>query len=264
MVSQGGTVRVLVSGTSTGLGAALRRGFDATAVARRTLDEDFPRLAGAGFDLIVHSAADARKELPATDLAAYRYSNLTLTERLLEIPHRLFVFISSQAVYPTDGRAWAEQDPLTITADVSLYGVFKLLAEDEVRRRATRSLILRCSSLVGRDGRANNIMRILRREPGRLFLGAACPYNLIAYEQIEAFIREALASGIDGTFNVGAVDWATLGEIARHLGAQVEFGEHLYTAPRADLTRIHNATRVFSLTTLDVAERVAAEWVALR
>jgi dTDP-4-dehydrorhamnose reductase len=253
-------LRVLVSGTSSGLGRALQRAFDAEPVVRSRLEDDLPRFRRDGFDLVVHCAADARKDFPVADLPACADSNLTLTGRLLEVPHRLFVHVSSQAVYPDDGGPWREDDDAQQTvAALSIYGVFKRLAEDAVRRRASRALILRCAALVGPEGRTNNIMRILRREPGRLFLSGACPYSLIAYSQIEALVREFLAAGVEGTFNVGAADERTLAEIAAHLRAPVTFGEHLYTAPRADQSKLRAATRLFDLPTLEVAALVARQ-----
>ena len=256
-------MRVLVTGTSSGLGKALRRAFDAEALDRRALEVDLPRLVRSTFDVIVHCATDARKELPAHELPAYRDSNLTLTERLLDVPHQRFVYVSSQAVYPSDGRPWSEDDALQLNSEITLYGVFKLLAEDVVRRRARCPLVLRPSSLVGAEGRANNIMRILRREPGCLFLSGACPYNLVTYSQVEHFIRESFEKGRSGTFNIGSTDWSTLQEIAGHLGVEVEFGEHVYSAPRADLSKVHATTDIFNATTLEVADRVARELAVL-
>jgi nucleoside-diphosphate-sugar epimerase len=251
--------RVLVTGTSSGLGRALCRAMGAGAFDRASLDAEVERWARADLDLIVHCAADARRELPAGDLPAYLASNLTLTERLLGIPHRFFVYVSSQAVYPADGRAWAEHDPIPAGGALSIYGVFKLLAEAAVRARATRALILRCASLVGPEGRPNNIMRILRREPGRVFLSGACPYSLIAYSQVDRFIRECDEAGRSGVYNLGARDARTLAEIAGHLGAAIEFGDHLYVAPRADLSKLHRETAIFDRTTLEVADLVAGE-----
>jgi nucleoside-diphosphate-sugar epimerase len=263
--SDAGTrLRVLVSGTSSGLGQALRRAFEAEPVVRATFDVDFPRFAQATYDLVVHCAADARKTFPAAELPAYRWSNVTLTERLLDVPHRLFVYISSQAVYPAGGRAWREDDDLQVSEALSIYGVFKLLAEAAVRARASRALVLRMSALVGPEGRPNNIMRILRREPGRLFLSGACPYNLVAYSQVARFIAESSATGRTGIYNIGARDDRTLDAIARHVGANVTFGDHLYTAPTADLAKLQASTRVFDLTTLEVADLVAREIDAAR
>lgn len=252
-------MRVLVTGASSGLGKALRRAFDAEALSRSALDNELRRLAASGVDLVVHCAADARKEFPAGELPAYRDSNLTLTERLLGVPHRLFVYVSSQAVYPEDDRAWREDDRLEVSPALSIYGVFKLLAEGAVRTGARRALILRCASLVGPEGRSNNIMRVLRREGGRLFLAGASRYNLIAYSQVGQFIRESFEQDRVGTFNIGAASEATLAEIAAHLCADVEFGDHVYRAPLADLSKVQRATDIFTLTTLEVAGLVARQ-----
>jgi nucleoside-diphosphate-sugar epimerase len=251
--------RILVTGTSSGLGRALHTAFRGEAFSRRRVDDELRRLRTIEFDAVVHCAADARKEFPASELPAYYDSNLTLTERLLDIPHHLFVYVSSQAVYPSDGRTWREDELLTISGAISIYGVFKLLAEETVRARARRALVLRCSSLVGPEGRQNNIMRVLRREPGRLFLSGDCRYNLLAYSQVEDFILESMRERRDGIFNIGSSDDKTLAEIAGHVGSPAEFGEHRYIAPCADLTKVHEATDIFSLGAFEVADRVVQQ-----
>lgn len=252
-------MQVLVTGTSSGLGRALHRAFGASAFVRAEGSGEGARYDTVAWDLIVHCATDARKAVPAADLEAYHDSHVELTRRLLGLPHRQFVFVSSQAVYPGDGRAWREDDLLQADDRLSLYGIFKLLTERLVLSRATRPLILRTSSLVGPEGRPNNIMRILRREPGRVALSADCPYNLIAYSQVEAFVRESLARHRSGIFNLGATDERSLGEIAAHVGVDISFGDVRYTAPRADLSALHGTTRIFDHATLDVADLVARQ-----
>lgn len=252
-------MQVLVTGTSSGLGRALHRAFGASAFERAGGARELARCATVTWDLIVHCATDARKDVPAAELEAYHDSHVELTRRLLDLPHRHFVFVSSHAVYPTDERAWREDDPLRADDRLSLYGAFKLLTERVVVNRATRPLILRTSSLVGPEGRPNNIMRILRREPGGVVLSAECPYNLIAYTQIDAFVRESIERRRTGIFNLGAADTRTLGEIARHLGVDVTFGDVRYTAPRADLSAVHELSRLFDRTTLEVADLVARQ-----
>lgn len=255
-------LRVLVTGTSSGLGRALQRAFSAAAFRRSDVEAECRHAASESWDLIVHCAADARKELPAADIGAYHESNVTLTSRLLTIPHRLFVYVSSQAVYPADGHRWREEEPLVVSDRLSVYGVFKLLAEDVVKRGTSRALVLRTASLVGPEGRPNNIMRVLRRQAGQIFLSGDSPYNLVAYSQVEAFIRESFAHDRVGTFNLGAADERTLAELASYLDVDMSFGDVLYAAPQADFTALRRETNIFNLTTFDVVDLVAAQIAA--
>lgn len=250
-------ISALVTGTSSGLGASLLRTFSGTAFSRPHAEEELVRLRGQHFRLIVHCAVDARKELPAADLVAYVNSNLTLTERLLEIPHDCFVYVSSHAVYPVDGVAHREDEDLSVTPQISIYGVFKLISEQLVLRRSPWPLILRCSSLVGETGRPNNVMKLLRKQDGPLFLSGDCPCNLIDYEQVAEFLRLAEQSTISGIFNLGATDWRTLSEIAHHVGVSAKFGDYLYVPPTADLRKVNATCSIFGKSTLEMAEIVS-------
>jgi nucleoside-diphosphate-sugar epimerase len=180
-----------------------------------------------------------------------------LTERLLEIPHNCFVFVSSHAVYPADGIARAENDELHVSSALSLYGTCKLLGEQLVLSRSAWPVVLRCSSLVGETGRPNNIMRILRRQSGSVYLSGDSPYNLIAYEQVLELIQLIWAEKLKGVFNLGASDWKTLRQIADHLGVNIEFGNHLYVPPIADLRKVQEISPVFRKSTLEIARWVS-------
>jgi nucleoside-diphosphate-sugar epimerase len=250
-------ITALVSGSSSGLGKNLREVFHATAFRRGDNEEELARLKKRNFQMIIHCAMDARKEFSAVELPEYVSSNLTLTERLLEIPHDCFVYVSSHAVYPADGQAHSENEALTVSQQISIYGIFKLLSEQLALRRSPWPLILRCSSLVGEEGRPNNIMKILRKQGGPVFLSGNCPYNLIAYEQVAEFLRMAHQSRISGIFNLGSSDWRSLSDITSHLGVPVDFGKYLYAPPLADLRKVQDICPAFRKSTLAVASEVS-------
>lgn len=242
-------MRVLVSGSSSGLGLAMLRAFDGEAY-----DRTGARAPGeARYDWIIHCATDARKEVPATEMARYCDSHLGLTERLLDIPHQLFVMVSSQAVYPCDGRAWREDESWCVDERIPLYGALKLACEQRVQARSPRSLSLRCSSLLGPEARLNNVMKIIRGSDASLFLSAESRYNLIGYWQVEAFLREAAERGWAGVFNLGSTTWISLGELAAALGRQPRFGDYTYVPPVASLEKVQSHSAVFGKTALEIA-----------
>lgn len=252
-------LRALVTGTTSGLGASLRQWLDGTPFLRQDVDGEMNLHRKHHFDLIVHCATDARKECRAAELLPYARSHFTLTERLLEIPHSCFVFVSSHAVYPADGTPHTEDEELQVSSSLSLYGIFKLLGERLVLSRSAWPVILRCSSLVGETGRPNNIMRILRRQSGPVYLSGDSPYNLIAYEQVLEFIQLAWDRRLEGVFNLGASDWKPLYEIASHLGVNIEFGSHRYVPPMAELSKFQGVSPAFRKSTLEVARWVSAK-----
>lgn len=247
-------MRVLVSGTGSGLGRALLQRFGGEAYDRTQRRAPLH----PSYDWIIHCATDARKDVPSEELGAYCDAHLGLTERLLALPHELFVMVSSQAVYPCDGQAYSESDRWVVDAGIPLYGALKLACEQRVRARSPRSLILRCSSLLGREARLNNVMKVILGSPEPLFLAPESRYNLIGFSQVEAFLREAAEQRWEGIFNLGSTTWTTLGEIAAALGHRPHFGAFTYLPPVASLAKVQAHSRAFDRTALEVARLVAA------
>ena len=56
--------------------------------------------AAAPFDAIIHCAVNAAKYVSMRTAFGYMDDNFLLTQRLVDIPHRKFIFVSTLAVYP--------------------------------------------------------------------------------------------------------------------------------------------------------------------
>ena len=249
-------MRIGVTGTSSGLGAYLCTALGAEAIRR---PDALSGAVAGGLDVLVHCAFDARKTLAAESLEEMLTSNLTLVERLLEVAHRRFVYVSSVEVYPRDGRRHGEDEPRQVDEDTNVTGLFKLAAEQLVLRRARRPLVLRCTSIVGPTARPNNIMRVLRGEPVTLRLDGTSRYNLVSMRQVEQFLRAADAAAATGVYNLGASDEATLADIAAVTGARPTYGQVHYEVPGMDTRRVRALCPAFERTTREVARDVHLE-----
>jgi nucleoside-diphosphate-sugar epimerase len=252
-------LKYLVTGASSGLGRYLVEELPG-APFRREAPGEIERHKESKYDCIIHCATDARKSLNADELWNYHRSHISLTDQLTQIPHHLFVYISSAEIYPDPSRLNGESDRIELPETPYLYGLFKLLAEQVVRNRVQSFLILRCTSIVGRTSRQNNIVRILRGRSDRLSLRADSLYNLVGMSQIAGLIRKALAENITGIFNIGASQNAFLGDIAAHLGVHPEFGDHLYKVPLMNTRKIQEVSQEFRKNSLDVAREIADEF----
>ena len=248
--------KFLITGTSSGLGRYLAEKCEAISF-RRTDPLETARHKDTFYDCIVHCATDARNNITSDELPAYYQSHIELTEQLVQIPHRLFVFISSSAVYPDPFRLNAESDTIALPHDpplYGLYGLFKLLAEKIVSLKARSSLILRCVTIVGPTSRSTNMMRILRNEPVPLTLSPDSSFNIISMDQIKGFIELAVAQNITGIFNAGSTQNATLKEIAQAVGNRPTFGNFPYNVHQMNTDKIRRISKDFDKNTLEIAK----------
>ena len=131
----------LVTGASSGLGQFLARQLGATAGTRESLPEILS--GGRGFDRIIHCASVSRFDSSLSELTE---SNIELTDRLLNVSHKRFVFISTIDVYPDRPGNRFDEDfelPDDLNSYRSAYAWSKAMAEKLVLNRAQKPLVLR-------------------------------------------------------------------------------------------------------------------------
>jgi len=259
--------KFLITGTSSGLGRYLLEELGGTPFHRTDIEKEIKNHRQNYYDVIIHCAADARNFIPPDELCNYHQSNVELTKKLTEIPHGLFVFTSSCAVYPNPLRENSETDILPNLPETNpppqqiyyLYGLFKLLTEQIISRNTKKSMILRCVSVVGRTSRLNNITKVLRNDPSPLTLRADSSLNLVSMDQIKRFVELASAQNITGIFNTSATQNATLEEIAKAIGSQPTYGTFLYNVPRTNTSKIRSVSKDFDKNSTEIAAEVASE-----
>ncbi|BBO79756.1 hypothetical protein DSCO28_03220 [Desulfosarcina ovata subsp. sediminis] len=261
--------KYLITGTSSGLGKYLLEEIGGEAFIRNNHNALISNQ-NRHFFGIIHCATDARNFVLSNELINYYQSHIELTKNLLSIPHDHFIFISSVEVY-------AEQFLLNSESDVHrvpsypvrnetnlLYGVFKLLAEKIVQEKSNKALILRPTSIVGRTMRKNNIQKLLSNSQQPISLHPDSSYNLVSMQQIKDFIKLSMDKNISGIFNIGANDNASLKEIAKFIGGEPKFGDHIHNVKRINTNKILQYSKMFDKSTLDIAQKVAAELKTLQ
>lgn len=260
--------KFLITGASAGIGRYLLEEFQGTPFHRTDIENEMKSHCQKYYDVIIHCAADTRNIIPPDDLWPYYQSNIELTRQLTHIPHRLFVYTSSPAVYPNPFRENQEPDVPNFPEASSqvhhtyyLYGLFKLLAEQLISKNTEKSLILRCGSITGRTNRLTNLMKILRFDPSPLALSAESSFNLVSMDQIKGFIELALAQNITGIFNAGSTKNATLGDIAKTVGSHPIFGSFTHNVHRMDTSKIRMVSRDFDKSSLEIAKIVGEKFL---
>jgi nucleoside-diphosphate-sugar epimerase len=257
--------KFLITGTSSGLGKYLLEELESVPFRRSDIAYELKAHKGTFYDCIVHCATDARNTIKSDELWMFYQSHIELTERLIEIPHRLFVFISSAAVYPDPFRLNAESDVIDLpdTRSLSpthgLYGFFKLLAEAVTINKAEMPLILRVTGIIGRTSRLNNLCKVLISHPGPVTLSPHSSYNLVSMSQIKRFIEVALAGGITGIFNLGATDNVSLQAIADAVNSRPTFGNYVHNVERIDTTKVRRVCADFDKGSIQIAREVVQE-----
>lgn len=221
----------LVTGAARGLGFALHRALGDVPFTRGTTFESLK--SGEPFDAIIHAAVNSTKDI--TDLEGYIEDNVLLTQRLLKVPHKRFVYISSVDVTkPTDS--------------MGLYASTKLISETLVRQEGIKPLILRPTTLLGYGMRPNAIYRMLTESNPELFVAATSRYNLILHSDVCEFVRIALEREITGCFDLASSNEIVLGFAAKDLGLKPTFGLHHYQVGKTDNLAAARIVPAFSRT----------------
>jgi nucleoside-diphosphate-sugar epimerase len=219
---------LLITGARSGLGHSAHRALGGTAFVRGMSADDPEIRAAAPFDAIIHCAVNAAKDVSMQTAYRYMADNLLLTQQLVGIPHRKFVFVSTLAVYPPTGRAVREDEDVDLLPLAGPYAFTKLFSDLYVQEHAKDPLILRTTTLLGPSIRASTVHRALTRKDCQLFLAPSARYNFVMHDEIIEFIVQAMDTGISGAFNIGSEGLVGLSSIVDQLGLSVRYGEYRY------------------------------------
>lgn len=219
---------VLVTGANSGLGKAVHLALGGTAFVRGMSVDDPAIQAAAPFDAIIHCAVNAAKYVSMKTAYGYMADNLLLTQKLVGVPHRKFVFVSTLAVYPPTGEAVREDDDVDLMPLTGPYAFTKLFSDLYVQEHANAPLILRTTTLLGPAIRPSTVHRALTQASCQLFLAPTARYNFVMHDEIVEFIVQAMDTGICGAFNIGSEGLIRLSSIVDQLGLSVRYGEFPY------------------------------------
>ena len=127
---------IIISGTSSGLGRYLKENLDAYSYNRNGLNSSMPKSKN---NIIIHTAFNSSKSILERDIPAYINDTINLTNKLLEIPHKKIIFISSIDVYPTNNKIHKEENELFLESNKSIYSLSKLTAESLIRKKSNKT-----------------------------------------------------------------------------------------------------------------------------
>lgn len=188
----------LITGTSSGVGKYLKEQlYFSNSFKRVSYNTQNVR----GIHTIIHCGWDA-----TANLMPQHYLNdaVDLAHRLLDIPHKQFIFISSIDVYPKTKSLKSESDNINVRDITGLYAITKLAVEELILARAQNPLIIRPSVLLGPyTRRSGTSYRLAKNE--NINVSLKSDYNFILYDDLLRFIRYSQHNSVlTGIYNLVA------------------------------------------------------------
>ncbi len=248
-------MRILISGTASGLGASLLKRFGGEALRRSDVAGGELPSPGTPFDMIVHCAVDTAKTVSHETIDGYFRNNVELTRRLVAVPHRRFVYLSSVDVYPKTMSPGREDAPINAHDISGVYGIAKFYAEALVMAGATAPLIVRASALLGPGMRENSLTRIMTKPGVAIGLSGASSFNYVRHEDVGDLIEAAGSEGLTGIVNCCSSSPVTLEEIRSTFGLDAHFGDFLYRTPEIDNRKAAALVPGLARTSLEAVRR---------
>lgn len=241
-------MKVLTTGTLSGLGKYIFEKFSGIPWNRNINDREKKKLKSEGVDIIIHCAFNSSHAVDSNNLYYYLHDNVLLTEELINIPHKKFIFISSVDVYPKDQKFHSEDEVIDISRILGIYAITKLMSESLIKVKCKSFLILRCTSLLGKYSRPNSLIRILKDKRPQLSLSGKSSLNYVLHSDISDFLAYALKQNLEGIYNVSSSQNITLSKIANMSKKQVKFGNYIYNVGHIDNTKISSIFPAFKKT----------------
>lgn len=250
---------ILTTGTLSGLGKYLFDTFGGTSYNRQISAAKQNKLINYGVDIILHTAFNSTKDINSNNLYPYLEDNVFLTKKLLKIPHKKFVFISTVDIYPKDDKLHSEKEVIDISSVDGIYAITKLMSESLVKKFSPNYLILRCTALLGKYSRKNSLLRIIEEEKPVLTLSPNSTFNYILHKDVSKFIKLAIEKDLQGIYNLASSKNITLSHLASFFKKQVNFGDYVYNVGDIDNSKAAAINPTFKKT----SQKVISDYLEL-
>lgn len=244
--------KYLISGSSSGLGKYLHDQLGGSVFNREGENVE-------GAEVIIHCAVNRAKEVDSKNLYQYLSDNVFLTKKIAKNPHKKFIYISSVDVYPKDSKKHFENEIIDVNQVSGIYAIAKLMSESIVQNFCQNYLILRCSSLLGRDSKENTLIKIIKEENPILTISSESVFNFILYKDVLEFIKIATEKDLQGVYNLVSDENITLLEIVQNLGKKVNFGNYFYSVGCIDNNKVRKVVPNFKKN----SKKVVSEFIKL-
>jgi len=226
-------MKILITGTNSGLGQFLHSKIESDSYTRQTPLND---LMNNKYDVVIHCAFNCKNNIAQGNLYNYINDNILLTDKIVnKIQSEKLVFISSVDVYP-ENTPKEENTSINIDDVKNIYGRCKLISEEIVKTK-NNYLILRPSSILGTNKIPKNIHNLKNNIP--LTLTKDSKLNYIDQELIYKVISEYIQTdtGKNETVNVSSHTAVYINELERHF-SNIQYGNYYYNVGDINVEKI--------------------------
>jgi nucleoside-diphosphate-sugar epimerase len=217
----------LVTGVSGGLGKYL---FDNLPDANGLHRNNFEEVCSESYETIIHCAYN--KENQITDYKKYIEDNIFLLQKVKNINHQKFVYISSIDVYNTEKNN---------------YTLFKMFAESLLENK---DLSLRLSCLLGKDSKPNHVSKIISNVE-LITLSENSTFNYILYSDLLSFFSEKMHTEKSGIYDFIANDFIYLKDVISFVNSKTKTGEYCYKSDYSFINPIYLEHPKYNVSSLE-------------
>lgn len=232
--------KILISGTSTGLGKYLNKKFKAVKYKRKS---DIKYYKKRKWDLIIHCG------FYSGDKIDEYIECIKHTKLILQLNFKKIVFISSTAVYENQKSKREEKYNIYTNLKKSDYANTKIICENLMPKN---SLILRLGTILGKEMRKNNIYKLLYNKKPKLSISKNSIYSFITYNEIFGFIKLALNKKLEGKFNFLRNDYTPINNFSKKINKRVLWGDYLFICTKAPNQKILKFINLNAKSSVDI------------
>ena len=218
----------LTTGTQSGLGRFIYEYFGGLSFDRSNSLEDLETYSAKNLDTIFHCAFNRGNEIDRHSLGKFLTDNVILTQELVKIPHKKFIFISTVDIYPKTKSSVSEDCQIQVKLLNEPYQVTKYISENIVTQTCKNYLIVRLSALLGKYSKPNSLSKIRKNENAELTLTPNSNFNYVLHLDVARFLEIAIQKDLTGIYNIASSENITISEVAKHLDKKVNFGSFFY------------------------------------
>ena len=243
---------IIISGTSSGLGSYLKERMDCFIFERQKPDI-YPKNKN---NIIIHTAFDSSKNIEQKNILNYIENNFVITKKLLKIPHRKFIFISSVDVYSSNTKKNNENDEIIINEQNSIHSLSKIVCESLVKKMANRPTILRLSGMLGPNIRDNALMKIYKNSVDKSYktitLDEQSEFNYVLQSDVLKLIELLVKNNDTGVYNICSNNNIKLKKVSDYLNSSIKFGNYQYNVGKNDNAKVKKKYGLFNKSSFQI------------
>lgn len=243
--------KILISGTSSGLGRYLLKRFNGYKFYRKSMNQ---QISNTKWDLIIHCAFDS-KTFDIVNSEKYIQDNIANALYLSNLKGKK-IFMSTAQVYEKNKLTKRSEIDYINPKKLSIYPLSKYICEQFFD---DQDIVLRLGSIIGNNMRKNTVFKLLNIKKPKISLDKTSKFSFVTYDEIFEIINLLLNKKKSGIFNLLRDDYTTLEQIQKIFKVgNVKFGRYHFDVTKASnfkICKIKNLKTNSSIEALNTIKR---------